>query len=168
MHWPLLWSPSLVVLLVYNVVFHYEILYMTWRWPRAENLSWNKLHFAVKETVCYWWCGLVKMKQLLQRSLHTLQKVFPVGPYRAAPWRLVKCEVLVAKAKCSVQFLTSCRRYGVLPNFIVNISKPLNCLEVRFRVSRQDRVNEMCYMWSDRARYSFVRDSCGHLLLLSC
>ena len=25
----------------------------TWRWPRAEKLSYNKLHFAVKETVCY-------------------------------------------------------------------------------------------------------------------
>ena len=50
-------------------------------------------------------------------------KVFPDGPYRAAPWRLVKCEVLFVKCRCSVRFLTACRRCNVIPRFVKNCSK---------------------------------------------
>ena len=46
----------------------------------------------------------------LQQSLHTLRNVYPSGPYRAVPWRLVKCEVALMKSICSVKSLTACRR----------------------------------------------------------
>ena len=59
----------------------------------------------------------------LQWSLRTLKQVYPDGPYREAPWVLVKCDVSLAKCRCSVRFLTACRRYGVLPNFVRNCSK---------------------------------------------
>ena len=59
----------------------------------------------------------------LQWSLRILKKVFPDGPYRAAPWRLVKCDVLFVKCRCSVRFLTACRRFNVIPRFIKNCSK---------------------------------------------
>ena len=59
----------------------------------------------------------------LQWSLHTINRVFPFGPHRATPWRLVKCEVLIVKCQCSVRFLKACRRKRIIPHFVRNCSK---------------------------------------------
>ena len=37
----------------------------------------------------------------LQWSIQTLRKVFPNGPYRDAPSRLVKCEIFVIFVLCA-------------------------------------------------------------------
>ena len=63
------------------------------------------------------------MMNWLQWSLHTLKRVFPCGPYREAPWTLVKCEVSYSRCRCSIRFLTACRRYGVIPNCVRNCSQ---------------------------------------------
>ena len=73
----------------------------------------------------------------LQWSLHTLRRVFPFGPRRAAPWRLVKCEVLLAKCQCSVRFLTACRRNRIVPRFIRNCSKTSKLFGDQFRASEE-------------------------------
>ena len=59
----------------------------------------------------------------LQWSLRVLKQVFPTGPYRDAPWRLVKCKLSLVKCQCSVRFLTNCRQRRVIPNFVRNCSK---------------------------------------------
>ena len=38
----------------------------------------------------------------LQWSLRVLKQAFPTGPYRDAPWRLVKCKLSLVKCQCSV------------------------------------------------------------------
>ena len=60
---------------------------------------------------------------ILQWSLRILRTVYPYGPVREIPWRLVKCGVALTKCLCSVRFLTACRRHRVIPNFIRNCSR---------------------------------------------
>ena len=101
----------------------------------------------------------------LQWSLRTLQRVFPSGPLRAAPWELVKCEVLLEKCLCSVRYLTACRRYNVLPKCVTNCSKAtklfgnsVSRLEKKFQEKILSKMIEEKYR-----RISHLRRRCDKL-----